>query len=139
MKYKACVCALCGEPGTWRDPLDSHHVFGGSNRGLSEEYGAVVRLHHFKCHEYGPGAVHVSAAVSRRLKAEHQARIMAEQGWDTEGFIRVFGRSWIEDRDVRGAVPYEGGEDAPRHGEGLTPERDFFVLDEELPMPAWGF
>lgn len=35
-------CALCGKPGTSLDPLDKHHIFGGSNRRNSERYGLVV-------------------------------------------------------------------------------------------------
>lgn len=37
-------CALCGKPGTYLDPLDKHHIFGGSNRRYSEKYGLVVPL-----------------------------------------------------------------------------------------------
>lgn len=134
---RSCVCALCGQPAVWNDPLDEHHVFGGSNRRLSEEFGAVVRLHHFRCHEYGPEAVHVNAAVSRRLKAEHQARIMAEQGWDTEAFIRVFGRNWITEGNTSSVAVHAAPPSPP--GEGLRGQLDFILLDEELPLPAWGF
>lgn len=46
-------CALCGKPGTGLDPLDKHHIFGGSNRRNSERYGLVVPLHHYECHIFG--------------------------------------------------------------------------------------
>lgn len=50
-------CALCGEPGTSLDPLDKHHIFGGSNRRNSEKYGLVVPLHHKECHIFGKQAL----------------------------------------------------------------------------------
>ena len=46
-------CALCGRPGTGLDPLDKHHIFGGSNRRNSERYGLVGPLHHYECHIFG--------------------------------------------------------------------------------------
>lgn len=88
------TCWLCGRNGCG-DPLDKHHVFGGSYRKKSEAYGAVVFLCHGRCHENGRSAAHRNAETSRRLHEEFQRKIMDEQGWTTEEFIWEFGRNYL--------------------------------------------
>ena len=88
-------CALCGEPGTSLDPLDRHHIFGGSNRNKSEKYGLVVRLHHKECHIFGKKAVHNCRETMDKLHRMGQRRAMEEQGWTEEEFRRMFGRSYL--------------------------------------------
>ena len=51
------TCWLCGANGC-ADPLDKHHIFGGSNRKKSERMGLVVYLCHHRCHIFGKKAVH---------------------------------------------------------------------------------
>lgn len=92
-------CWLCHRNG-FGDPLDKHHVFGGANRKLSEQYGAVVYLCHQRCHENGPEAVHRNAEVKRRLQEEWQEKLMEENGWTVEDFRLVFGKNYLEDGDV---------------------------------------
>lgn len=87
-------CWLCGESGH-RDPLDRHHIFGGSNRKKSEKYGLVVDLCHNKCHIFGKEAVHQNAATMQKLHEYGQRMAMDEQGWTVEEFRRVFGKSYI--------------------------------------------
>ena len=43
-------CEICGRTGTSRVPLHRHHVFGGSNRKISDKLGMVVDLC-CECHE----------------------------------------------------------------------------------------
>jgi hypothetical protein len=74
--------------------LEEHHVWGGALRKKSEEYGAKAYLC-VKDHREGKRAVHKCREASEALKAKHQARIMEEQGWDTERFIAEFGRNYI--------------------------------------------
>ena len=87
-------CALCGANGA-ADPLDRHHVFGGALRKKSEKYGAVVYLCHHRCHIFGADSAHQSREVRRHLKRQAQARIMFEQGWTLEEWLREFGKSYL--------------------------------------------
>ena len=83
-------CEICGKQKT----LEEHHVWGGAFRKKSERYGAVAYL----CvsdHREGRKAVHKCRETSEKLKAQHQARIMEEQGWTTERFIHEFGKNYI--------------------------------------------
>ena len=77
------------------DHLDMHHVFGGPNRKKSEQYGAVVPLHHIKCHIFGPMAVHNNIMNNRWIQRRQQQRIMREQGWDMERWIKEFGMNYL--------------------------------------------
>ena len=93
-KPENCRCFLCGRNGA-EDPLDGHHVFGGSYRRKSEKYGLVVYLCHNRCHIFGPSSVHRSGAQMRRLRRYGQLKCMREQGWSEERFIQEFGKSYL--------------------------------------------
>ena len=80
------------------DHLDRHHVFGGPYRKKSEKYGAVVLLHHNKCHIFGPLAVHNHAGRNKWIKARMQMQIMREQHWDMDRWIREFGKNYIPEK-----------------------------------------
>lgn len=89
------VCFLCGEPGG-ADPLDKHHVYGGTGRRkLSEKYGLFVYLHHFRCHEFGKESAHQNAAVARRLHRIAQKKAMEVHGLSMEAFIQIFGKNYL--------------------------------------------
>lgn len=87
-------CWLCGKNGA-ADPLDRHHIFPGKNRDKSEEYGLVVWLCHYSCHEFGPMAAHRNRETRKRLSEYGQRKAMEENGWSTEDFIREFGRNYL--------------------------------------------
>ena len=80
------------------DHLDRHHVFGGPNRKKSEKYGAVVLLHHNSCHIFGPLAVHNHAGRNLWIKQRMQMKIMREQHWDMDRWIREFGKNYLPDK-----------------------------------------
>lgn len=88
-------CFLCGKNGS-SDPLDKHHIFGGSNRKKSERFGLTVDLCHNECHIFGKHAVHNDANVMQRLHEYGQRKAMEEHGWSIEDFIREFGRNYLE-------------------------------------------
>lgn len=88
------ACWLCGRNGNG-DPLDRHHIFGGTNKKKSEKYGLVVDLCHHRCHENGKDAVHRNSETMLRLHQEGQRRVMEEQGWSKEDFIREFGKNYL--------------------------------------------
>lgn len=87
-------CFLCGRNGIF-DPIDRHHIFGGMNRDKSEKYGLVVDLCHHRCHIYGDKAAHRNADTRNMLRMYGQRKVMTEQGWTTEDFIREFGKNYL--------------------------------------------
>lgn len=91
-------CWLCGATGR-TEPLDHHHIFGGSNRKKSEKYGLVVDLCHGKCHIFGEKAAHQSGETMQKLHEYGQRKAMEENGWTTEDFIREFGRNYIKEEN----------------------------------------
>lgn len=87
-------CWLCGANGGF-DPLDRHHIFGGSRRSKSEQYGLVVDLCHMSCHIFGPEAVHRNKDTMQELHRYGQLKAMEEQGWTVEDFVREFGKNYL--------------------------------------------
>lgn len=87
-------CWLCGRNGM-NDPLDRHHIFPSALRDKSEKYGLVVYLCHDRCHENGKYAAHRNAETRLRLKQYGQKKVMMEQGWTVEDFVREFGKNYL--------------------------------------------
>lgn len=85
-------CFLCGKYG----PVERHHVFPGPFRQKSEKYGLVVDLCHW-CHNEPPDGVHHNRANALILKQRAQRMVMREYGWNTEDFIREFGKNYLEE------------------------------------------
>lgn len=90
-------CWLCGRNGNG-DPLEKHHIFGGALRGLSDRYGLTVYLCGERCHRNGAEAAHRSGETMAKLHRYGQLRVMEEQGWSTEDFIRHFGKSFTDEQ-----------------------------------------
>ena len=88
------TCWLCGANGNG-DPLDRHHIFGAANRKKSEKLGLVVYLCHNSCHIFGKNAAHQNKDTMLRLHQYGQRKAMEEQGWDTDRFIREFGKNYL--------------------------------------------
>ena len=88
-------CIICGEPAQWDDPLDWHHVFSGALRRKSERLGLVVKLHHSKCHIFGPESVHKCAELSQELKRKAQQACMEQYGWTEEQFRQEFYKTYL--------------------------------------------
>lgn len=90
-------CFLCGRNANADYyGLDCHHVFGGSNRKLSEKYGLKVYLCHTSCHIFGKDSVHQNGKINKLVKATVQRRAMQYYGWTEQEFIAIFGKSYIE-------------------------------------------
>lgn len=85
---KGC-CYLCGKYGQ----TDEHHIFGGPNRMLSEQYGLKVDLC-LECHRFGKHAVHKDHAVMDELHRQGQEAFESQVGSRKE-FIKIFGRNYI--------------------------------------------
>lgn len=86
-------CFLCGRAGN----LDHHHIFGGPYRKKSDRYGLVVDLCHDTCHIFGPDSAHQSGETALMLKQYGQCKVMEENGWSVEDFIREFGKNYLEE------------------------------------------
>ena len=84
-------CELCKRYGE----TEIHHIFGGAYRKKSEKYGAVIRLCR-ACHNEPPNGVHFNKKKMDSLRAETQARIMKENGWDVDDFRREFGKNYLD-------------------------------------------
>lgn len=82
-------CYLCGQYGQ----TEEHHIFGGPNRTLSEQYGLKVDLC-LECHQFGPHAVHKDRAVMEELHRQGQEAFENQIG-SREQFRKIFGRSWL--------------------------------------------
>lgn len=78
-------CEICHKWGA----LETHHVFGSSFRKKSGQYGAVVHI----CRECHDDIHHRHPAKYKWLKRQWRDRLMAENEWTTEDFIREFGRA----------------------------------------------
>lgn len=90
-------CYFCG--ATQR--LEKHHIFGGSLRKKSEQYGLTVTLCH-DCHNEPPHGVHFDAERNNRLKADAQTMCMLYNAWENEDFIRHFYKSYTDnERSVK--------------------------------------
>ena len=83
------TCAICGRWGA----LESHHVFGGSNRKKSERYGYKVSLCHW-CHNEPPNGVHHNAKNMLALHQKYQ-RIF-EQTHTRQQFMSEFGKDYLD-------------------------------------------
>ena len=78
------VCFLCGRYGR----LDTHHIFGGPNRGLSDEDGLTVKLCR-TCHEAAHKYKYVHDLLHQKGQEEY------EKTHTREEFMRRYGRSWL--------------------------------------------
>ena len=87
-------CWLCGRNGS-TDPLERHHIFGGSNRKHSEKYGLVVYLCGNECHRNGKYAAHNNQYIMELLHKYGQGKAMRENHWSIDDFRKIFGRSYL--------------------------------------------
>lgn len=134
-------CFLSGEYGY----VERHHIFGGPFRQKSEKYGLVVELAP-EMHREGPRAAHRCKATAEKLKSYGQMKVMLEQGWDRERFIREFGKNYLSEEDLRSMVltaeelckfaseaqEREGPAEQERKREGLC--RGFRVTIDVMPF-----
>lgn len=89
-------CFLCGANGCI-DPLNRHEIFGGAYREKSKAFGLWVSLCHYQCHQVGRYAVHNDLSANLELKRAGQRAAMKAYGWDIPGFIREFGKNYLEE------------------------------------------
>ena len=91
--YKKGVCPFCQEDTM----LSWHHVFGGTKtmKKFSVKYGAVVWVC-WKCHVTNENSIHRDAEWRNQLKSGHQKRIMEEQGWNLDRWMKEVGENYAE-------------------------------------------
>jgi len=73
--------------------LHKHHIFGGANRKLSEQYGLYMYLIP-EYHNMSNAGVHFNREFDLRLKREAQVKFEQQYG-NREKFIEVFGKSYL--------------------------------------------
>ena len=71
--------------------LHKHHIFGGANRKLSEQYGLYVYL--IPEYHTGDKGVHFNREFDLQLKREGQRKF--EETHSREDFRRIFGKSYL--------------------------------------------
>jgi hypothetical protein len=74
--------------------LHKHHIFGGPNRKLSEQYGLYVYLIP-KYHNMSDEGVHFNKEFALKLKQEGQMKFESLYG-NREDFRRIFGKNYLE-------------------------------------------
>lgn len=89
-KAKIGGCELCGR---WGD-LQTHHVFGGTARQMSDEYGATVNIC-FDCHR----DIHMNPKKYKWLKEKTQRELMARYEWNMDDWMCVFMKNYLEEDD----------------------------------------
>ena len=72
--------------------LHKHHIFGGANRKLSEQYGLYVYL--IPEYHTGDEGVHFNREFDLQLKREGQMKFEKLYG-NREDFRRIFGKSYL--------------------------------------------
>lgn len=83
-------CYFTGLPEPHR-----HHIFYGSRRKISEEYGFVIPLAPH-LHEFGKCSVHEHPNSGLDLRLKRMAQEYFENHYGSrEEFIEVFGKSWM--------------------------------------------
>lgn len=81
-------CYFTGTPYCHR-----HHIFYGSYRNKSEEYGFVIPLAS-QLHEFEPESVHGNPNQGLDLQLKQMAQQYFEEHYGTrEEFIRIFGKN----------------------------------------------
>lgn len=84
------ICFLCGGYGA----TEWHHIFGGTYRKKSEQYGLKVRLHH-NCHNEVPNGVHHNKQAMQFLHKLGQQKAMEYYGWCENEFMEKFGKNYL--------------------------------------------
>lgn len=83
-------CYLTGTPQCHR-----HHIFYGSRRAVSEQYGFVIPIACY-LHEFGKDSVHENPNKGLDLKLKQMAQTYFEEHYGTrEEFRSIFGKSWL--------------------------------------------
>lgn len=90
-------CFLCGQYGM----TETHHIFGGPNRRLSDEDSLVVFLC-AECHNIPPDGVHYNSKrmnMLRKIGQKAYENKLKEEGYtDTEArtaFMRRYGKNYL--------------------------------------------
>lgn len=82
-------CFLCEAQD---EKLDRHECFGGAMRDKSKQLGLWVPLCHTRCHLYG---VHQRSDTRLQCQQAAQKAAMQQYEWNTEDFIREFGKNYL--------------------------------------------
>lgn len=84
-------CYVCGKT----EGLNSHHVFPGSRRKISEKYGLKVWLCVYH-HTASKDSVHENPNKGLDLKLKQMAQTYYESYYGSrDDFIQEFGKSWL--------------------------------------------
>jgi len=88
--YPENRCAVCGSV---RD-LQTHHIWGGSNRKLSDHDGLTCRLCRTH-HTDSPTGVHFNKELDIKLKQEAERKWLEVNNKAIPDFIKRYGRNLL--------------------------------------------
>lgn len=90
------ICYLCAKGGdySWKQVLEEHHIFGGPNRHLSEEYGLKVYICP-ECHRTSARAVHQDPAGEANRYLQTKGQKAFEEHFPGLSFREIFGKNYL--------------------------------------------
>lgn len=92
------TCYLCEKLNLnqhkYHSCLETHHIYGGPNRALSEQHGFKVKLC-LEHHRIGPDAVHQNIKNMRLLQKDAQREY--EKTHTRQQFRELIGRNYLDD------------------------------------------
>lgn len=90
----SAISAQEGGDYSWKTVLEEHHIFGGPNRHLSEEYGLKVYICP-ECHRTSARAVHQDPAGAANRYLQEAGQKAFEENFPELNFREVFGRNYL--------------------------------------------
>lgn len=85
-------CYICEREGKLTRGIHKHHIFGGANRNLSEQYGLTVHLC-LEHHTAGKTAVHNNKNTAEWIHKVGQ--LAFEENHTHEEFMSIFGKNYL--------------------------------------------
>lgn len=79
---------------SWKQVLEEHHIFGGPNRHLSEEYGLKVYICP-ECHRTSARAVHQDPAGEANWYLQTEGQKAFEEHFPGLSFREIFGKNYL--------------------------------------------
>lgn len=90
-----------------RYPLHKHHIYGGRNRSISEREGFYIWL----CPDHHTGDHGIHRIPRADLMAKRVCQRKYEETHSREAFIRLIGKSYLDDVIPNELMTYRKGND----------------------------
>lgn len=84
------ICENCGKGGI----VECHHVFGGKNRKISDQFDCMKINLCYKCHRQQPTGIHGGNRLLD-LKLKKAAQEEFESKYSHKKFMKLIGRNYL--------------------------------------------